>query len=66
MASSFSPWAASSCPRWWPGFLPNGGQLFPRRGLGVVLGQGFHPLAGGGLGEPEAVTVGDDDVGVVQ
>jgi len=33
--------------------------------LPVVLGEGGHPLAGEGVGEADAVAVGDDDVGVV-
>ena len=41
--------------RWWPGVLPVG-----------LVGQWRHPLAGGGLGEADAVAGGHDDVGVVE
>ena len=66
----------SVSPHLRPSFLPAGGHGFSplaaietphlvgcRRGSG----QGLHPFAGGGLGEPVAVlAVGDDHVGVVQ
>ena len=63
-----------AAPRWRPsvrpaggrGVVPSGGQLSPRRWCWWGLAEGLHPLAGGGLGEPEAVTLGDHDVGVVQ
>ena len=65
-ASLFSPLAARSSPRWWPDGSPRWrpDKSPPRVGLGS--GQGAHSLSGGGLGEPVAVALGDDDVGVVQ
>ena len=49
--------------RWWPPDLPGGGH---RSGPGPGLGQGFHPLAGEGLGEADAFAAGLAEVGVVQ
>ena len=46
---------ANRTARWWPGVLPV-----------AQLVQWRHPLAGGGLGEADAVAGGEDDVGVVQ
>ena len=52
----FSGLAATSFPGWWP-------RVLPAVGLGC---QGDHPLAGEGFGEPVRVTLGQDQVGVVQ
>ena len=46
---------ANRTARWSPGVLPVG-----------LVGQWRHPLAGGGLGEADAVAGGHDDVGVMQ
>jgi hypothetical protein len=54
-----SPLAA----RW---ISPTAARFLPAVVEGLGLGQGLDPLAGGGLGEPEAVALGDHDVGVVQ
>ena len=48
------PVVANRIARWWPGVLPGG------------LGEWSHPLAGGGLGEADAVAGGEHDVGVVE
>ena len=68
MAIEFSPTAATN--------FPTGGHLFSPlvatnlptiRVVGVRLGQGLDPLAGGRLGEPVAVLAfGDQDVGVMK
>ena len=62
MASGICPVADSRTARWWPTELPGGGRVFCRSSVG----QWRHPLAGGGLGEADAVAGGHDDVGVVQ
>jgi putative membrane protein len=66
MANQFAPEAASSRPRWRPRFLPAGGQISspPRGGAGSV--QGFDAVSCGGLVEAVAVTLGHNDVSVVQ
>ncbi len=50
--------------------LPVGGQqncpVVARCSARSSVGQWRHPLAGGGLGEADAVAGGHDDVGVVQ
>ena len=48
---------AMRIPRGWPWFSPGG--------VGVSS-EGLDSFAGGGLGEADAVAVGDDDVGVVE
>ena len=45
---------ATRSAQWWPSEVP-----------GRLLVQGGHPLPGEGLGEPDAVTAGLADVGVV-
>lgn len=72
----FLPTSGHEIPHWWPSFLPAGGhQMSPlvaiesphRGGLRARSGQGHHPFAGGGLGEPVAVlAVGDQDVCVMK
>ena len=64
MAIWICPVADSGTARPWPTELPGGGQEFcPKGGLG---GQWCYPLAGGCLGESDAVAVGEHDVGVVE
>jgi hypothetical protein len=65
MAGWISPLTACRFPAGGHDFLPVGGQIVPRRGVVLVV-QAFDSLSGGGLVESEAVTVGDDDVCVVQ
>jgi hypothetical protein len=71
----FLPTRGHEIPHWWPSFLPGGGHrmsplvaIVSPHVLGSRgLGQGRHPLAGGGLGEPVAVlAVGDDYVRVMK
>ena len=56
--------------RWRTAELPAGGQqncpFVANRTARGSVGQWHHPLAGGGLGEADAVAGGEDDVGVVQ
>jgi hypothetical protein len=49
------PLVATRSARSWPSDVPWGGSS-----------QGVHPLAGHGLGEPDAIAAGLADVGVVQ
>lgn len=51
-----------SSPHWRTFDLPAGGQWFSRG----WSGEGSDASAVGGFGEPVAVTLGDDDVGVVE
>ena len=56
--------------QWRTAELPAGGQqncpFVANRTARGSVGQWRHPLAGGGLGEADAVAGGEDDVGVVQ
>ena len=62
-------WPVGSA-QWRTAELPGGGQqncpFVANRTARGSLGQWRHPLAGGGLGEADAVAGGHDDVGVVQ
>jgi transposase len=63
----FSPGTAGGFPRGRPWVLPVDGRGGPR-GVpgGLRSAQGRDPLAGEGVGEADAVAVGDEHVGVVQ
>jgi hypothetical protein len=61
MASGFCPVAVSGSARWWPSELPSDGHWF----CPGSVGQWLHPLAGGGLCEPDGVAGGHHEVGVV-
>ena len=62
-------WPVGSA-QWRPAELPSGGQqncpLAARCSARSSVDQWRHPLSGGGLGEADAVTGGEHDVGVVQ
>ncbi len=61
-ANGICPVADSGSAGWRPPILPGGGQW----NCPGLVGEGLHPLAGGGLGEADGVAGGEHDVGVVQ